>query len=206
MKSLQGLVIIGNGGMARSLRDLIGFCDPDKVKGFFWSEGTELDGLPVFNSMRDIPNVWGCVLGMLDPVHRREHVSHFGRQRFATVTDGRISSAAIVMDGGTVVHGAYVMSGAIIQPFAHVHTSSIVGHDCNVGPYCFLGPGTILGGRSSLKEQCRIGMGTNILPDVNLGACVTVAAGSVVTKSFGSGVIIAGNPARVVGKTVQSSF
>lgn len=50
-------------------------------------------------------------------------------------------------------------------------------------------------------ENCWIGMNSVLLPGVTLGPRTIVGAGSVVTKSFPEGgVVIAGNPARIVKK------
>lgn len=54
-------------------------------------------------------------------------------------------------------------------------------------------------GEIRIGKYSRIGMGSVILPGVTLGDFTTVAAGSVVTKSFQSGYcVIAGNPAEIV--------
>lgn len=52
----------------------------------------------------------------------------------------------------------------------------------------------------TIGENCWIGEKVTILPGVTLGDNVIVGAGSVITKSFESNVIVAGNPARIIKK------
>jgi len=54
-----------------------------------------------------------------------------------------------------------------------------------------------------IGSYCWLGMGTIVLPGVQLGDFTIVAAGSIVTKSFVDGhCVIAGNPAREVKKLI----
>ena len=55
-------------------------------------------------------------------------------------------------------------------------------------------------GAVSIGKYCWIGMGSIILPNVNLGDFTIVGAGSVVTKSFSGYCVIAGNPAKLIRK------
>lgn len=49
-----------------------------------------------------------------------------------------------------------------------------------------------------IGRNCFIGAGALIMPGVSLGDSVVVGAGSVVTRSFPGGVVIAGNPAKII--------
>lgn len=56
-----------------------------------------------------------------------------------------------------------------------------------------------------IGENCWLGTNSCILPGVKLGNNVIVGAGSVVTKSFESNVIIGGNPAKTLKKREDST-
>lgn len=52
----------------------------------------------------------------------------------------------------------------------------------------------------TIGDNCWLGGGAIVLPNVSLGNNVVVAAGAVVTKSFGDNVLIGGCPAKVLKK------
>lgn len=58
--------------------------------------------------------------------------------------------------------------------------------------------GVELGKPITIGDNCWIGGGAVINPGVTLGDNVVVASGAVVTKSFGSNVVIGGNPAKII--------
>ena len=53
--------------------------------------------------------------------------------------------------------------------------------------------------RVTIGDNVFIGVNSIILPGVEIGNNVVIAAGSVVTKSVPSGVIVGGNPAKIIG-------
>lgn len=85
-----------------------------------------------------------------------------------------------------------------------------IGRDCmlapKVGIYTATHPlsaaarysGRELGQPVTIGDRCWLGAGCIILPGVTLGDEVVVAAGAVVTKSWGSRLVLAGNPARPI--------
>ena len=54
-----------------------------------------------------------------------------------------------------------------------------------------------------VMDNTFLGIGSTIMPNVRIGANSIVAAGSLVTKDVPEGVIVAGVPAKIIGKTEE---
>lgn len=87
----------------------------------------------------------------------------------------------------------------------------IIGSNVDIAPRVFIGTGThkvdlnaagVAGEGISkdviIGDGCWLGAGSIILPGTELGEKTVVAAGAVVTKSFGSYLVVGGVPARVI--------
>nr|WP_307960150.1 sugar O-acetyltransferase [Streptococcus uberis] len=85
-----------------------------------------------------------------------------------------------------------------------------IGNNAMFGPNCqLLTPlhplnaderisGLEYGAPITIGDNVWLGGGVTILPGVSLGDNVVVGAGSVVTKSFGDNLVLAGNPAKII--------
>jgi carbonic anhydrase/acetyltransferase-like protein (isoleucine patch superfamily) len=105
--------------------------------------------------------------------------------------------------------GTYVNRGTILDAALHIE----IGRHCMIGPHCYITDhdhGHELGRHISaqplvsepvkIHDDVWIGAGVIVLKGVTIGPNAIVGAGSVVTRDVASGDIMAGVPARVIGR------
>jgi|SRR5690606_5830738 len=111
-----------------------------------------------------------------------------------------IGERVIVMMGAVINIGAVIGAGTMVDMNAVVGARAIVGRDCHIGAGAVLAgvleppsaqpvvieDGVLVGANVVVLEGCRVGKGS------------VVAAGAVVTRDVEPGVVVAGQPARVV--------
>jgi sugar O-acyltransferase (sialic acid O-acetyltransferase NeuD family) len=206
----QAVIVIGAGGHARVLLDVLARCgvmvagltdaDPAKhgklVAGFriLGADGV-LERHPPGSTI--LVNAMGSTESMItrQAIFERLKAAGYG---FMTVTH----PSAVIAPDAVLGEGVQVMAGAIIQPGAKIGANSIlntgaqVDHECVIGAHVHLAPGATLSGTVGVGDGTHVGTGATIVQGLRVGRGCLVAAGSVVTKDVADGERVAGVPAR----------
>lgn len=116
---------------------------------------------------------------------------HFTSRANGDIRIGKDVARSFALSGNCyiqAINGVYIDDDTLFAPGVKFVSAN---HDLENGGFTKAPP-------IRIGKRCWIGANAVILPGVELGDDVVVAAGAVVTRSFEGGVTVAGVPARVV--------
>lgn len=114
-----------------------------------------------------------------------------------------------------IANGVYIDRNVVVGDNVKIHNKALLYDSLVVEDNCFIGPGVcftndkyprfntrrdLKGATQRMKKGASVGANATILPDVIIGSNTIIGAGAVVTKSVPGGVIVCGNPARIIGR------
>jgi len=114
-----------------------------------------------------------------------------------------IDPTAVISDYADIGKGTFIAPNAVVNIDSTlaegviINTSASVDHDCEIGPFVHIAPGCRLAGTVTVAEISFLGIGTTVIPGVQIGSNTVIGAGSVVVRNVKSNVTCFGNPARV---------
>lgn len=135
-------------------------------------------------------------------------------------SDSYIAETAVVIGNVTIEKDANIWFGSVLRgdyseiyigEGTNIQENSVVHGDkeykVQVGRGCTIGHGAIIHG-CTIGDNSLIGMGAIILNGAKIGNNSIVGAGSLVTqnKEYEDGVLILGNPAKVIRKLTQEEI
>lgn len=106
--------------------------------------------------------------------------------------DAKIGYNLIAMPNVFISCGARIGNHCLVLP------NTVISHDSTVGDYCCIGSNVTVSGHVSISDNCYIGSGSNLRHDISIGAGSLVGLGSNVVADVAEGVVVAGNPAKVL--------
>jgi len=134
--------------------------------------------------------------------HSRKKLASIIRHSFGNVIHPKsgVSMSACMGHGVAVMTGAIINAGATVGSHSIVNTAASIDHDCSIGEYVHVAPSATLCGGVRVGEGVLIGAGSTIIPEKKIGQWSIVGAGSVVIADVPEFTVVAGNPAKVIGK------
>lgn len=203
------LVIIGGGGHAKVILDLIRQCNDYKAVGFTApNQNSPLSesGLKYFGDDTCLPELFrqgitNAVMGFADINNtlRQEKFETIRKWGFAfpplVHPSATLANNVVINDGTIVMAKAVVNAGTIIDTNVIINTGAIVEHDCILENSAQIGPGAILCGGVIVGKKAFIGAGACVIPQKRVGSSAVIGAGSIVLHDVKDNTTVFGNPA-----------
>ena len=208
---MKHLVIIGAGGMGRTLYDMakesIGYGVEYDIKGFIDDNTAALDGYcnypPMLGTIQDYtPLSDDCFVCSIGGSSRRmcmEGILHKGGIFLTMIHNTvRIGTNATIGEGSVI--GAFSTIGADVQVGRYnlIQSYTVVGHDSRIGDWNRIDTHCTLVGGTIVEDETVIHTAAMINHKVRIESCAKVAACSFVLRSVKAGTTVMGNPARKV--------
>lgn len=124
--------------------------------------------------------------------------------------ENRIGDHLSIWNNSTIDYGCVVGHRVRIHCNVYVAQFTVIEDDV------FLAPGVMIANDRhpickdcmkgpTIKRGARVGINATVLPEVVVGEDALVGAGAVVTKNVPPGAVVAGSPARVIGRAKDLS-
>lgn len=198
----RGAVIVGTGGFARELADVLR-SDGRKIDGFIGPAETELQPyLGDDNSLSGVAGGSDIFVAIGDP-HLRERL--FEKIRRADLLpmsllhpDAFVAKSVKIGVGVIIYPNAAVHAGVVLGDGAFVNSNASLGHDTKIGAYSTVGPGSSLGGHIAAGRNVYFGLGCTVRENVSITDNAVIGAGAVVVKDIDQSDTFVGVPARKI--------
>jgi sugar O-acyltransferase (sialic acid O-acetyltransferase NeuD family) len=188
---MKSLLLIGCGGHARSLIDVIEAGGQWRIHGLVGlpeQVGSSVLGFPVIGSDAELPELrQHCEAAVLAIGHLADSAP---RQRLAAQlkqlgfdSPVLISPHAVVsrharLGPGTAVgHGAIVNAAAVVGAHCILNSGSLIEHDAQLGDHCHVSTGAVVNGGVRLGSGSFVGSGAMLREGLQLPAGTVISAG-----------------------------
>jgi sugar O-acyltransferase (sialic acid O-acetyltransferase NeuD family) len=187
----EPLLMIGSGGHARSLIDVVESSSRWHVLGLVGlpeQVGEEVLGYPVLGCDQDLSSLrQKCAHALLAigqigfSTHRQRLEAMLKRLAFAlpaVISDrAHVSRHAQLGLGTSVGHGVIVNAGSRIGDCCILNSNALIEHDAVVGDYCHISTGALVNGGVVIGEGSFIGSGAVLREGLILPPQTVISAG-----------------------------
>ncbi len=209
---MKQLIIIGAGGMGRTLYDLaresVGYGIDFEIRGFVDDNLQALDGFANYPSVvgkisdyvPQMNEIFVCSLGGVAKRKCVEQILAHGGE-FVTLVHNTARIGTNVQLGKGNVVGAYVTIGpdVVIGDYNLIQSYTIIGHDTHIGDWNRIDTRVMTVGGVVIGDEVKVHTSAVLNHNVVVEQGATVGACSFVIRKVKAGTTVFGNPAKKIG-------
>lgn len=201
----EKLIIIGAGGHGKVVADIANRINKWEEICFLDDELTnqEVLGFKVIGTIQDIEKYKKNTdfIVAIGNNEVREMIFNKLKEKKISITslihpdsviglDVNISSGTVVMPG-VVINASTKIGHSVI-----LNTSASIDHDCQIDDFVHISPGVKIAGNVSIGKKSWLGIGSNVINNLNICQDVVIGAGAVVNRDIYNSGVFVGVPIR----------
>lgn len=194
---MKELILVGGGGHARSLIDVIELTKLYKIVGIIdtpENKGTKVLSYEINYSDEDIPELikkgynFIVSIGQIKSPEIRigiyDKLKKMNAQLPMIISPlAYVSKTAQIGEGTVIMHGAIVNVGVKVGVNCIINSKSLLEHDAIVEDHCHISTGAILNGGTIVKSGSFIGSNAVIREYLEIKSRSVIPAGAVILRS-----------------------
>jgi UDP-N-acetylbacillosamine N-acetyltransferase len=203
MKTDNTIIIMGGGGHARSVADVLLYNNP-KQNIWFVDPCAKLEEKTFdFSVLKEFPTNmidYKLIIGVGNNEARKEIYEKSLLNQIISVISAKANICRNVQIGlgSFLAHNCHIGPETVIGRNAIINTMAIVEHEVKIGDHSHIAPGTIVSGRSQIGNQVFIGAGSTVIDKISICSNTIIGAGSVVVENIDISGTYVGVPVRKV--------
>lgn len=214
MRTPRDVVIIGAGGFAREILDVIDSINSISpkynvlgyiVQSGYGSPGQLINDKPIlgdFDWLAEHAQDVEVICGVGAPEVRLRLVrlaSEYGACFCTIIHPSAILTKWIEIGEGTVITAGCILTNQIkIGKHVQINLDSTVGHDVRIDDFATIAPGVHISGNVHIQTGCYIGTGANIIEKITIGPWSIIGAGSTIIQDVPPNTTVVGVPGKVI--------
>ncbi|BCX66891.1 acetyltransferase [Pseudomonas izuensis] len=210
MALMNGVLILGFGGHARSVADVALSLGVKQLR-FIDSNARpneNFGGFPVLSEwMLELPDGWSVMPASGDNAARQAQIEEIIKRGWPLATliapTATIGFGSNVGPGTLIAHHAHVGPMAVVGSGCIINTGAIIEHECIVGDYTHVSVNATVAGRCRIGSRCFLGASSTVIDGVSVGDSVMLGAAACAHRDLVEPGTYIGVPARLLVRKDQ---
>tara|TARA_B110001469_G_C9480294_1_gene240846 strand:+ start:141 stop:740 length:600 start_codon:yes stop_codon:yes gene_type:complete len=199
---MENIALIGSGGHAKVIVDLINELNTYKIIGFFDDDkAAQLYNIKYLGEIKNIDSsIENFIICIGNNKIRKNIFENNKNLNWVTL----IHPSAIISESAIIGNGTVVCAGSILQTDVKIgkqciiNTASSIDHECFIDDFCSICPKATLCGQVKIGKISFIGSNSTIIQCIIIGDNCIIGAGTVVIKNIENNCKVVGNPGRII--------